>query len=144
MITLPLSSTGVDPRDPRVLEYIDAVGPSLPANINPEQFLAHLSAYDLFVFRYGFRPAHPSLTALLASLFLHAGLAHLLGNMLFLWIYGNNVEHRLGTLAYLPAYIVTGVAASSFHAVFDSDSNLPLVGANFAGAVVAGAKPRNP
>jgi membrane associated rhomboid family serine protease len=138
LITLPLSSTGVHPRDPLLYEYINTITPSLPRTVSPQQFIAQISAYDLFVFRYGFRPAEPSVTALFASIFLHANLMHLLGNMLFLWIYGNNVEHRLGILRYLPCYIATGVAATSFHAVFDSDSNLPLVGASGAISGVLG------
>jgi membrane associated rhomboid family serine protease len=138
LVTLPLSTTGVDPRDPLLHAYIDAVTPNLPAEVSPQRFIAQISAYDLFVFRYGFRPAHPSLTALFVSLFLHANLLHLFGNMLFLWIYGNNVEHRLGFGRYLACYIATGLAATSFHAVFDFDSNLPLVGASGAISGVLG------
>ena len=57
---------------------------------------------------------------------------HLAGNMLFLWIYGDNVEHRLGPGWFLLAYLVTGVAATSFHTAFDADSRLPMVGASGA------------
>jgi membrane associated rhomboid family serine protease len=102
------------------------------------QLLQEVSAYELFVFEYGFRPSHPSLVALFASIFLHGGLVHLLGNMLFLWIYGDNVEHRLGSLLYTAAYIATGVVATSFHAVFNSDSGVPLVGASGAISGVLG------
>ncbi len=94
--------------------------------------LAHLSAYDLFVFRHGFRPAAPSAVALFVSLFLHAGLLHLAGNMLILWIYGDNVEDRLGRLPYLVAYLGSGAIASLFHMLFSLDSPLPLVGASGA------------
>lgn len=138
LITLPLSTTAVDPHDPLLHEYIDAITPNLPAKVSPQRFVAQISAYDLFVFRYGFRPAHPSLSALFVSLFLHANLLHLFGNMLFLWIYGDNVEHRLGVGRYLACYIATGLAATSFHAVFDFDSNLPLVGASGAISGVLG------
>ncbi len=138
LIALPLSSTGVDPRDPMLEQYINAVTPNLPNDISIQRFLDQLSAYDLFVFRYGFRPAHPSLLALFASLFLHANLLHLLGNMLFLWIYGDNVEHRLGVVPFWAAYLITGVAATSFYAAFDPSSNLPLVGASGAISGVLG------
>jgi membrane associated rhomboid family serine protease len=65
-------------------------------------------------------------------MFLHGGFAHLAGNMLFLWIYGDNVEHRLGPFWYLLAYLGTGAAATLFHTVFAPDSPLPLVGASGA------------
>lgn len=138
LITFPLSSAGVDPNDPLLLEYVTAVTPHLPETMSAERFMAQISAYDLFVFRHGFRPAHPSLATLFTSLFLHANLLHLLGNMLFLWIYGDNVEHRLGVVAFVAAYLITGVAATSFHAVFDLGSNLPLVGASGAISGVLG------
>ena len=71
-----------------------------------------ISAYDAVVYRYGFKPAAPEPTDVLTSMFLHGGWLHLIGNMLFLWIYGDNVEHRLGPLGYLIAYLGTGVAAA--------------------------------
>jgi hypothetical protein len=60
----------------------------------------HTTAYDLFLFEWGFRPRAMSLVDLFASMFLHGGLLHLIGNMLFLWIYGDNVEHRMGPLSF--------------------------------------------
>ena len=138
LVTVPLSSTAPNPRDPRLQEYVRAVKHNLPENVSPQRLAEQVSAYDLVVFEYGFRPAHPSLTALFTALFLHAGFMHLFGNMLFLWIYGDNVEHRLGALRYLTAYIVAGVAASSFYGVFDSDSPLPLIGASGAISGVLG------
>ena len=71
-------------------------------------------------------------------MFLHGGFAHLFGNMLFLWIYGDNVEHRLGSLRYVFWYLLAGAAATLFHAVFDSDSRIPLVGASGAISGVLG------
>jgi len=71
-------------------------------------------------------------------MFLHGGFAHLFGNMLFLWIYGDNVEHRLGSARYVFWYILTGACATLFHAVFDSDSRIPLVGASGAISGVLG------
>ena len=111
---------------------------SAPAHVDLRTLLSRTSAYDLFVFRYGFRPAAPHVADLFYSLFLHAGLLHLAGNMLFLWIYGDNVEHRLGRLWYLLAYLGTGVAATLFHSVFDSATELPLVGASGAISGVLG------
>jgi hypothetical protein len=63
---------------------------------------------------------------------------HLFGNMLFLWIYGDNVEYRLGRLAYLLAYLATGVAATLFYTVLAPGSTLPLVGASGAISGVLG------
>ncbi len=132
LVTLPLSMTPVHPGDPRLLEYLNAVGRSLPEGVPLEAVLRRVSAYDLFVFEHGFRPAAPQLGALFSSLFLHGGCVHLFGNMLFLWIYGDNVEHRLGGLWYLLAYLGTGAVATLTHAVFDLRSELPLVGASGA------------
>ena len=138
LISLPLSGTAVDPSDPALREYVQIVTRNLPPGVSPRAVLADTSAYDLFVFHHGFRPAAPHLANLLYSLFLHAGFLHLFGNMLFLWIYGDNVEHRLGPIGYLIAYLGTGVAATLFHTVFDLDSPLPLVGASGAISGVLG------
>lgn len=97
-----------------------------------------MSAYDLFVFAHGYKPGAPHVADLVLSLFLHGGLMHLVGNMLFLWIYGDNVEHRLGGLAFLFWYLVTGVAATLAFAAFAGDSMIPLVGASGAISGVLG------
>ena len=76
--------------------------------------------------------------ALLTSMFLHGGFMHLAGNMLFLWIYGDNVEHRLGPARYLAAYLGTGMLATLSHAVLDFESVLPMVGASGAISGVLG------
>lgn len=138
LFTLPLSRQSVDRRDPELGAYVMAVRESLPRGVPLEAVLQHVSAYDLFVFRHGFRPAAPQLADLLTSIFLHGGFMHLFGNMLFLWIYGDNVEHRLGRLRYLLWYIATGVAATLFYALFAPGSRLPLVGASGAISGVLG------
>ena len=103
-----------------------------------EALLQQVSAYDLVVFAYGFRPADLNLSALVTSMFLHGGFMHLAGNMLFLWIYGDNVEHRLGRWRYLAAYLGTGTLATLSHAVLNLDSALPMVGASGAISGVLG------
>jgi membrane associated rhomboid family serine protease len=138
LITLPLSMQPPDPKDPMLVEYVQTVAPTLPRGVSVNQILRQVSAYDLFVFSYGYRPAAPSVVSLFTAMFLHGGLMHLFGNMLFLWIYGDNVEHRLGRLSYLFWYLATGIAATLFHAVLDSDSALPLVGASGAISGVLG------
>ena len=65
-------------------------------------------------------------------MFLHGGLAHLIGNMLYLWIFGDNVEDRLGHGRYLVFYLLSGWLASYAHIFFDAASALPAVGASGA------------
>ena len=95
-VTLPLGAVQADPSDPAFMEYVRAVSDALGGRVPTRAMLARASAYDLFTFTWGFRPAAPGLVPLFASMFLHGGFLHLAGNMLFLWIYGDNVEHRLG------------------------------------------------
>jgi membrane associated rhomboid family serine protease len=76
---------------------------------------------------------------LLTSLFLHGGWIHLLGNMLFLWIFGNNVEDRLGRLAFLGFYLFGGIAAALTQVAIEPGSTVPIVGASGAIAATLGA-----
>ncbi len=138
-ISLPLSLSRPDASDPLLVEYVRVLLETLPQDrFVAAEVVQQLSAYDLFVFDHGFRPVAPAPIALLTSMFLHAGFAHLAGNMLFLWIYGDNVEHRMGPVPYLIAYLATGVAATLFHTAFDLESALPLVGASGAISGVLG------
>lgn len=136
--TLPLSQAPVDPTDPMLREYLQAIAPSLPPLTSLRQVLVHLSAYDLFTFAHGYKPAAPELSDLFSCMFLHGGFLHLAGNMLFLWIFGDNVEHRLGRVGYLAAYLATGVLATLSFALFAGDSMTPLVGASGAISGVLG------
>lgn len=77
--------------------------------------------------------------ALLTCMFLHANVLHLGGNMLFLWVFGNNVEDRLGTLWYLGLYLVGGLLATLGFVVANVDSADPVIGASGAIAAVMGA-----
>ena len=138
LISLPLSSVRPDLGDPALVGYLRALVEQFGGRLSAAELLRQTSAYDLLVFTHGFRPADPAPAALLTSMFLHAGFMHLAGNMLFLWIYGDNVEHRLGPGRFLLAYLATGVAATLFHATFDADSRLPLVGASGAISGVLG------
>lgn len=134
LVTMPLSRIRPDLNDPLLAEYVRALG----AHMDVRSLLQHISAYDLIVFKYGFRPASPSLAALLTSMFLHGGFAHLAGNMLFLWIFGDNVEHRLGRLGFLATYLAGGICATLFFALFVPGSSVPLVGASGAISAVLG------
>lgn len=84
-------------------------------------------------------PAKQPLVSGLFSMFLHGGWAHLLGNMLFLWVFGNNVEDRWGRLRYLGFYVVAGFVALAAHVVASPNSTIPVVGASGAIAAVMGA-----
>ena len=81
----------------------------------------------------------PTSATLVSSMFIHAGLLHLAGNMMFLWVFGDNLEDRLGHLKYLVFYLVVGVAAALSHLVVDAQSQSPLVGASGAVSGVMGA-----
>jgi membrane associated rhomboid family serine protease len=80
-----------------------------------------------------------SLMAIFASLFLHGGWAHIIGNMWFLWIFGDNVEDLLGHVKYLVFYLLTGVAATLCHILFSMNSPIPTIGASGAVSGVLGA-----
>jgi membrane associated rhomboid family serine protease len=81
----------------------------------------------------------PIQLTLLTSMFMHGGIAHILGNMLFLWIFGDNVEHRVGHIPYLVFYLVAGVIASFAQIAVDPGSVIPTLGASGAISGVLGA-----
>jgi membrane associated rhomboid family serine protease len=83
--------------------------------------------------------AFPPPLTLVTSLFLHGGLFHLLGNMLYLWIFGNNIEDRLGPVRFVLFYLVCGVAAALTHVLFEPASRVPMIGASGAIAGILGA-----
>jgi membrane associated rhomboid family serine protease len=76
---------------------------------------------------------------MITSMFLHGGWLHILGNMLYLWIFGNNVEDRLGRVPFLVFYLVGGITAALTQVVIDPHSRVPLVGASGAIAAALGA-----
>jgi membrane associated rhomboid family serine protease len=81
----------------------------------------------------------PIYLTLLTSMFMHASWAHILGNMLYLWIFGDNIEDRLGHAKFLVFYLICGFAASAAQIVFQADSIIPSLGASGAIAGVLGA-----
>ena len=84
-------------------------------------------------------PIVPSWMTLFTSMFLHGGWAHILGNMLFLWVFGDNLEHHFGRVGFLVFYLATGVLASVTHILFNWDSGVPAIGASGAIAGILGA-----
>lgn len=87
----------------------------------------------------GFTPADAALIPVFTSMFLHAGWLHLIGNMWFLFIFGDNVEDRLGHFRYLVTYLLCGLGAAFTHFIFNLHSRIPTVGASGAIAGVLGA-----
>lgn len=111
---------------------------------------------DRFVCRWAFQPREffetvsgdspvrgedrwAAILAIVTSVFMHAGWLHILGNMLFLWVFGDNIEDRLGHMVYLVFYLLAGVVASFIQGAMDPDSVIPVLGASGAVAGVLGA-----
>ncbi len=105
-------------------------------------FLFELSlgpAVNDFTMSFGLVPAAFSWVAVFTSMFLHAGLLHVGGNMLYLWIFGDNVEDRMGHGRFLAFYLLCGIAAALAQTITAPDSLVPMVGASGAIAGVMGA-----
>ena len=93
--------------------------------VSPAQFTSGIDVGDV--------------TDIFTSMFMHAGLFHLGGNMLYLWIFGDNVEDCMGKFKYLMFYLIGGVVASLAHIITNPNSQIPTVGASGAIAAVLGA-----
>ncbi|HWQ04847.1 MAG TPA: rhomboid family intramembrane serine protease [Longilinea sp.] len=108
-------------------------------------FFVELSGGDAFIEKWAFVPsrflANPGgdFLTILTSMFMHGGWLHLGGNMLYLWIFGDNVEDRLGHIKFLIFYLVCGVAATFAQLAFSMGSNVPNLGASGAIAGVLAA-----
>ncbi|HBO33543.1 MAG TPA: rhomboid family intramembrane serine protease [Anaerolineaceae bacterium] len=105
-------------------------------NANPD---AVYSEFALFPYKIQQGLDVGDMRDILTSIFLHAGWFHLLGNMLYLWIFGDNIEDRLGHLRYLLFYLAGGVFAAFAHYFTNPSSAIPTVGASGAIAAVLGA-----
>jgi membrane associated rhomboid family serine protease len=113
--------------------------------INVLVFFVELSGGDAFIEQWAFVPSRfladpvgDSVT-LVSSMFMHAGWLHLLSNMLYLWIFGDNVEDRFGHIKFVIFYFLCGFAATFAQLAFSMDSNIPNLGASGAIAGVLGA-----
>ena len=113
--------------------------------INVLVFLLELQRGDAFIQEWAFIPGrfseHPSADGitLLSAMFMHGGWLHLGGNMLYLWIFGNNIEDYLGKVKFIIFYVISGLAAVVTYTIFDPHSEIPLIGASGAIAGVMGA-----
>jgi membrane associated rhomboid family serine protease len=108
-------------------------------------FIVELDSSDTFIMQWAFVPsrflANPGddFLTIFTSMFMHAGWVHLGGNMLYLWIFGDNVEDRLGHIKFLIFYLLCGVAATFVQLSFSVGSDVPNLGASGAIAGVLGA-----
>jgi membrane associated rhomboid family serine protease len=93
---------------------------------------------DLFFSSWALIPAQFSLVTMMTSMFLHGGVLHVGGNMLYLWIFGDNVEDRMGHGRFLVFYLLCGAAAAIAQTLLQPDSAIPMVGASGAIAGVMG------
>jgi membrane associated rhomboid family serine protease len=113
--------------------------------INVLVFFLELTNGNAFIERWAFVPARfladpvGDFATLFTSMFMHAGWVHLLGNMLYLWIFGDNVEDRLGHAMFLIFYILCGLAATFAQLAFSMGSSVPNLGASGAIAGVLGS-----
>jgi membrane associated rhomboid family serine protease len=113
--------------------------------LNILMFMVELGGGDQFIMDWAFIPADfaanpiANLPKIFTAMFMHGGWLHLLGNMLFLWIFGDNVEDRFGRARFLVFYLVAGVAATLAQFALAPHSTVPSVGASGAIAGVLGA-----
>jgi membrane associated rhomboid family serine protease len=113
--------------------------------LNVVFFLIELSGGDAFIEKWAFVPsrflANPAgdFLTLFTAMFMHGGWVHLGGNMLYLWIFGDNVEDRLGHVLFFVFYLLCGIAATFAQLAFSTGSNVPNLGASGAIAGVLGA-----
>jgi len=115
------------------------------------QFLLGQEQGQIAVFQFGMIPARlfgevelsraavPAWSTVFTSMFMHGGFLHLALNMLFLWVFGDNVEDSMGHFRYLVFYLVCGVAAAMTQALINPDSTIPMIGASGAISGVLGA-----
>ncbi len=113
--------------------------------LNALFFFVELSSGDAFITQWAFVPrrflANPGgdFLTIFTAMFMHAGWAHLGGNMLYLWIFGDNVEDRFGHARFVVFYLLCGIAATFAQLAFNPGSNVPNLGASGAIAGVLGA-----
>src|SRR5580658_7349795 len=135
MIPIPLRSTE------RVYSTAKVTMCLIAVNVAIFLYQVSLPTYELnsFVTRWGIVPDQLRLISLITSMFLHGGWLHVLGNMLFLWVFGRNVEDLVGGARFLLLYLLCGVAAGIVQVISNAYSPLPTIGASGAIAGVMGA-----
>jgi membrane associated rhomboid family serine protease len=148
---LPIGDDDSDRRSAPLINYL-----LIAINVLVFVFLQGMGGNEKFTYAFSTVPAEiltgkditagvleptpvPVYFTLITSMFMHGGWAHLLGNMLFLWVFGDNIENRIGHIRYLIFYLVCGIIASLSHVfVSGSDSLIPSLGASGAISGVLG------
>jgi membrane associated rhomboid family serine protease len=147
---LPIGDDDSDRRFAPLINYV-----LIAINVLVFVFLQGMGGNEKFTYAFSTVPAEilterilrrcleptpvPVYFTLITSMFMHGGWAHLLGNMLFLWVFGDNIENRIGHIRYLIFYLVCGIIASLSHVfVSGSDSLIPSLGASGAISGVLG------
>ncbi len=123
----------------RTTPYVTVTLIALNTLVFAYQFLLDAEAGRAFISLFGLVPAEFSWVTVLTSMFLHGGLMHAGGNMLYLWIFGDNVEDRMGHGRFVAFYLLCGIAAALAQTWTSPDSVVPMVGASGAIAGVMGA-----
>ncbi len=111
--------------------------------------IGHPSGIQRIIFSYGAVPRYlvefsgpqpiPVPLTVITSMFMHGGFVHIIGNMLYLWIFGNNIEDRLGHIRFIVFYLTSGAVAAYAQALSAPSSTVPMVGASGAIASILGA-----
>jgi membrane associated rhomboid family serine protease len=129
-VFFPLSDE--NPRQSRLITLVLIV-------LNIGIFLFSLQDFDFIILSFGFIPAYANALTAFTSMFLHGGFDHLLGNMWYLWIFGDNIEGVFGKIHYLFFYLASGFAAVGAHYLTNTGSLIPTIGASGAISGVLGA-----
>lgn len=111
--------------------------------VNVAAFVISLSDFENIILTFGFTPYYfPSLYAIITvftSMFLHGGIDHIFGNMWYLWIFGDNIEDRLGRTKFILLYLLSGIAANVAQYLLDPSSVIPSIGASGAVSGILGS-----
>ena len=102
-------------------------------------FAISLANFKEIIYAYGFVAASPALSNVFTSMFLHGGFGHLLGNMWYLWLFGDNIEDKFGKIKYLVIYFSSGMIALAAQYLTDPVSQIPVIGASGAISGLLGA-----
>lgn len=112
-------------------------------SLNVAVFLISFSNLNFFIENFGLIPEKflrgEKIFTIFSSIFLHAGFSHLIGNMWFLWIFGDNVEEKIGKIKFLILYFLSGLGSSFLYLVTVAEKSIPVVGASGAISGVLGA-----
>ncbi len=136
--TMPVVTVGIIVAATLVFFYQLSLGPEAG-----QRFVYQFGAIPAVLFGQESLPrgivALPASFSLITSMFLHGGLLHLIGNMLYLWIFGNNIEDAMGHVRFIAFYLLCGVIAAMSHALVEPGSVAPMIGASGAISGVLGA-----